>query len=366
MAENDLDRNLAASPYKLHKARERGQVAKSPDVAGAVVFTAAMAFLMTEGWSVWREEFRLDRAILAAAGQIDAGPEAVWPMIVQLWRSALLLGAPFFAMLMIAAILGNILQTGPVLSLHPVKPDWDRLNPVTGFKRIFSIRTLFVAGRACIKVIALAVVVYFALKELLPQFYMLSGLPPYALLHTVLDDVGSLGIKCAAMLAIIAVLDLLYMRHEFAKKMRMSRHEMKDEVKHRDGDPRIRARLRQLRREMLKRSRALRNTRNADVLITNPTHVAVALRYEKSEMVSPQLIAKGKGFLAAVMRQIAARHQIPVVQNPTLARALYSGMAIDQHVPPELYTQVARIIVWVFARREAARRRRRGPLASGA
>ena len=256
MAESDLDKNLAATPYKLEKAKGRGQVAKSPDVAGAVVFTVAMAFLMAQGWTVWRQQFGLDRAILGQLGLMAGSPGAIWPLIAQLFRSSLLLGAPFFAILMVAAIVGNVLQTGPVLSAHPIKPDWDRLNPATGFKRVFSMRTLFVAGRACLKLISLAVVVYFALRDLLPQFYQLSGLSPLGLMHTLIADVGSLGIECAAMLAFIALIDLLYTRHEFAKKMRMSRHEMKDEMKHRDGDPRIRARLRQLRKEMLKRSRA--------------------------------------------------------------------------------------------------------------
>lgn len=366
MAESDLDRTLEASPYKLQKARERGQVAKSPDFAGAVVFTAAMAYLLMEGWGVWREQFRLDRAILIQAGRIDGGAEAVWPLILNLVRSSLFLGAPFFALLMIAAIVGNMVQTGPVLSAEPVKPDLDRLNPVTGLKRIFSMRTLFMAGRAILKLLCLTAVVYFALKALLPQFYQLAAMPAWAIAHSLFDDVGSLGMKCAALLAFIALIDLLYMRYDFAKRMRMSRHDMKDEVKHRDGDPRIRARLRHLRREMLKRSKALANTRNADVLITNPTHVAVALRYVQDQMASPQLIAKGKGSMAATMRQIAARHQIPVVQSPTLARALYDGLPINHHVPPHLYTQVARIIVWVFARRDAARKRRGAAVAARA
>jgi flagellar biosynthetic protein FlhB len=358
MAESDLDRNLAATPYKLQKARERGQVAKSPDVAGAVVFGVAMVFLMAQGWAVWRNLFQLARAIFNQAGQIQENPAASWPLIVDLFGTSLLLGVPFFVTLVVAAILGNVLQTGPVLSVHPIKPDWDRLNPVAGFKRIFSMRTWFLAARALLKLVFLGIVVYSSMNSLLSQFYQLAWMPPIGQIHTLIDDIGSIGLKSAAILAFIALLDLLYTRYEFAKKMRMSRRDQKDEMKHRDGDPRIRARLRQLRREMLKRSRALSNTRTADVLITNPTHVAVALRYVKDQMTSPQLVAKGKGFMAVAMRRIAARHSIPVVQNPSLARALYAGLAIDHHVPPDLYTQVARIIVWVFARRDAARNRR--------
>jgi flagellar biosynthetic protein FlhB len=137
--------------------------------------------------------------------------------------------------------------------------------------------------------------------------------------------------------------------------MRMSRRDVKDEHKNREGDPRIRYRLRELRREALRRSVAARKTSTADVLLTNPTHVAVALRYVHGEMSSPQLVAKGAGVLAAGMRKIAARHRIPVVQNPPLARQLFRELEVDQHVPPELYSQVARILVWVFAMRDAQR-----------
>ena len=157
------------------------------------------------------------------------------------------------------------------------------------------------------------------------------------------------------MLALIALLDWMYTRHEFTSKMRMSQREMKDELEQGEGDPRVRTRLRELRHELRKRSVALSNTRRADVIVTNPRRIAVALRYAHGEMEAPRLVAKGRGFMAAAKRRIAARHRIPVVQSPALARALYRQLGIDQQVQPQLYMQVARIIVWVFARRDAVR-----------
>jgi flagellar biosynthetic protein FlhB len=171
-------------------------------------------------------------------------------------------------------------------------------------------------------------------------------------LRVLLDDSAGLGLKMALILGLIALVDLIYTRREFAKKMRMSKRDIKDEDKHRDGDPRVRARMRELRREMRKRSQSLRQTKNADVVLTNPTHVAVALRYVHGEMESPQVVAKGAGYLAAAMRQIAAQHAIPVVQSPALARRLYKDLDVNRHVPPTMFAEVARIIVWVFAMRE--------------
>jgi flagellar biosynthetic protein FlhB len=355
MSQSDLDRNQPATPYKLEKARERGQVAKSADVISAIVFTAAMVFLTSQGWATWREQFRFDQALLASAGRIELDMAVVAPLLAQVLQFTLLQAVPFFATLLVAAIFSNLIQTGPVLSLHPLKPDWNRLNPIAGFKRMFSLRMLFLALRALLKLAFLTAVAYAAIKALLPQFYRLAGLSPVGVVRTMLDDFSSLGLQLSAMLAFIALLDLLYSRREFAKTMRMSHRDMKDESKNREGDPRIRARLRELRRETLKRSLALRNTGSADVLITNPTHVAVALRYVHGEMTSPEMVAKGKGLMAAAMRQIAARHRIPVVQNPPLARALFAEMTIDQQVPTAHYAAVARIVVWVFAQRDARR-----------
>lgn len=355
MAEADLDRNEAATPYKLQKARERGQVSKSPDVVSATVFGVSMVFFAWYGWKTWLSLIQFARVLMMQAGRLDGSGAALWALVAHATLGGMSMLAPFFVTLLIAAVVANILQTGPVLSADPLKADWNRLNPATGFKRLFSLRTLFDAGRAVIKPLLLCLVTYHALKSLLPQFYHLSGLAPLSFVRTLVDDIVSLGLKIAMMLAVIALADLIYTRREFSKKMRMSRRDVKDEFRMREGDPRIRSRLRELRRETLKRSQSLRNTRDADVLITNPTHVAVALRYEHGKMQAPQMVAKGAGVFAAVMRSIAARHRVPIVQNPALARQLFLRLEVDQSVPPELYAQVARIIVWIFAMRKSGR-----------
>ena len=357
MAEQgDQDRNHAATPYKLEKARERGQAAKSSVAISTVVFTVAMVFLDAQGWETWQRQFVVDRNLFAGMAAFASNPNGLWPLLSSLLSQTMWMAAPFLFTLVIAAIVANLMQTGPMFSAEPIKPDWNRLNPVDGLKRIFSLRGLFVLLRSVLKLVSLTLVAYFSLKGLAPQFYRLSSLPPGELLHTLLQDFASLGLRMAVMLLMIAAIDLLHTRREFAKKMRMSRREVKDEVKNRDGDPRVRSRIRALRRELMKRTSTLRNTRNADVLITNPTHVAVALRYVHGEMSSPQLVAKGRGFMAAVMRGIAARHRIPVVPSPSLARQLYKELAVDQYVRPNLFAPVAKIIVWVFSKRDAARR----------
>ena len=355
MADQDLDRSETATPFKLEKARQQGQTARSTDVVSATVFVTTMAFVAWQGMDAVVALFRIARLALEDAAGIAASPAATRALAMHLLEQGARLALPFLCAIMLAAIVGTVAQTGVVFSTDPLKADFGRLNPVAGVKRVLSLRTLFDGARACAKLVVLLLVVWFALKSLAPQFYLVAMLPPDAFLRTLVGDVADLGLKMALALGLIAALDLLYTRREFAKKMRMSRRELKDEYKNREGDPRIRARLRELRREALKRSQALRNTRNADVLLTNPTHYAVALRYVHGEMDAPQLVAKGAGQVAARMRDIAYRHQIAIVRHPALARRLFRELDIDQALPSRFHAEVARIIVWVFAMRDARR-----------
>jgi flagellar biosynthetic protein FlhB len=353
MAEQDLDRNEQATPYKLQKAKEKGQVAKSNDVVSVIVFLIAVVFLYWRGLDGLRSLFQFDAALIAKVGHMNGGGAELWGLIASIVQGAMLMMLPFFLALMLGGIVGNVIQTGPILSADPIQFDFSKLNPMNGIKRFFSMRSLFDAARVSLKLVLLTLVVYLSLKSLTSQFYKVAAFSPMHALTLLVDDVVSVGFKMALMLGLIALVDLVYSKREFAKKMRMSKRDVKDESKNRDGDPRIRSRLRELRREMLKRSLAAARTKDADVLITNPTHIAIALKYEHGKMESPQLLAKGAGSLAAAMRKIAARHQIPVVQNRSLARRLFHDVDFDQHVPPHLYKDVARIMIWILAMRKA-------------
>lgn len=356
--EADLDRSEAATPHKLSEARKRGQVPKSADLVSAIVFTSAAAYLYAQGRATFDELLHLDRHLLvlsAGGSRNPTTPWWLWDLVEHSVRSAAFLLLPSLATIVMAAILANLAQTGPVLSLHPVKPDWQRINPRTGLRRVFSPRTLFDGMRALIKLAVLVTVIYHAVLALAPQFSQITGLTPLAHTRVLLSDLMSVAMKIALALCLIALFDLGYTRREYTKNMRMSRRELKDEFKNREGDPRIRSRLRELRREMLKRSLSVRRTAQADVVITNPTHVAVALRYSHGQMGAPVVLSKGVGGVAAVMRLIAVRHHIPVVRSPVLARALHAGTNVDHQIPQEFFADTARIMVWVLAMRASRR-----------
>lgn len=347
----DLDRNEAATPFKLKKAHDQGQAARSADCAPALVFGVAMVFLAWQGAQGAEALLRTCRGALAAVAGAGWSEALLRELALRMLVDAAGVLLPFMLVLVAAAAAGNWLQTGFMLSFEPLKADFQRINPAAGLKRVFSLRTLFDGARACVKLAVLALAAWLALEALLPQFFAVAALSPAAFLRLLIEDTGALGLKMALALGLVAAIDVAYTRREFSKKMRMSRRELKDEFRNREGDPRIRARLRELRREMLKRSMALRNTRDADVVVTNPTHYAIALRYVHGEMAAPRLVAKGAGQLAAAMREIAWRHRVTIVQNPPLARALFRTLAIDEEVPASFHAEVARIIVWVFAMR---------------
>jgi flagellar biosynthesis protein FlhB len=352
--EQDLDKNAEATPYKLEKAKDKGQVAKSAEVVSFTVFAVAVVYGSWLGVDKILSQFRFDLALLGQALAMPPSESGTWYLVEQMLLSTAMIVAPFLAVLMVAAVLANVVQTGMVLSFEPLKMDLQRINPVSGLKRVMSMRTLFDALRAVIKLVALTVVAYTVLRGMADEhFHSIGALTAPGFLKLMVSDIASLCFKLLLALLAIAALDLLYTRYEFGKKMRMSQRELKDEHKNREGDPRIKARMRELREERLQRSKALRNTQGADVLITNPTHVAIALKYEHGAMHSPLMLAKGKEKLAAAMRDVAYQHQIPIVHSPALARRLFAEMAVDQHVPPDLYAPVARIIVWIFAMRDA-------------
>ncbi len=352
MSEQDLDRNEEATPYKLQKAREKGQVAKSSDAVSVIVFLVALVFLYWRGLDGLRHLFQVDLALIGQLGRSEMGSAGLWFLLQQIVQGGVMMLLPFLLAIMLAAIIANMMQTGPIFSFDPISMDFTRLNPMNGIKKVFSMRSLFDAARICLKLVLLTLVTYLALKSLTSQFFKIAAFSPLQAMTMLVDDVVSIGFKMALMLIILAAVDVIYTQREFAKKMRMSKRDVKDESKNRDGDPRIRSRLRELRREMLKRSLAAAKTKEADVVITNPTHIAVALRYEHGKMDSPLLLAKGAGSLAAAMRKIAARHAIPVVQNRSLARRIFHDVDFDQHIPTHLFADVARIMIWVLAMRK--------------
>lgn len=351
MAEQEQNRSESATPHKLREAQKRGQTAKSQEATFAAILAALIAALFAVGASIAHVQLMLAGSLFGQAGRSDWQVSSVMAWLGDVLRASLQGIVPLFIVVAVAAILANLAQVGAIFSADPVTPDFQRLNPAAGFKKLFSMRVVYEAFKSVAKLAVIATVLGLALRQLLPHLMSLIHVHPRAVAGQVMGEVGPLLFKLLLALTVLALIDMVYTRRDFAKKMRMSRREVSDEHKQREGDPRIRSRLRQIRMELLKQTRSLGQVPNADVLLTNPTHVAVAISYKHGTMPAPTLLAKGAGELAARMRETARRHHIPVVENRALARALYKRIGPDQYVPEDLYPAVAKILIWVYALR---------------
>jgi flagellar biosynthetic protein FlhB len=353
MADDSQDKSQAATAHKLREARKRGQVAKSVELNYAAILAATVGICFAAGPSIAQRILRVARGAFALDAGTAWGSDDVAIWLTRLLTDAIGAISPLLLALVCVAIAANLGQVGGVFSAVPVTPDFKRLDPAAGLQRLFSMRVLYEALRSLLKLSLLGAVAWGAVRHAMPDLFKLSYIDAHGHAALVLGGVGPLLFKLMLAVLLIALVDLVYSRWDFAKKMRMSHRDITDEHKQREGDPRIRSRLRQLRTEMLKQARAARNLPEADVLITNPTHIAVALSYRHGEMPAPKLLCKASGKMALKMREAARIHHIPVVENRPLARALFKRIGTDEYLPEDLFPQVARILLWVYAMRRA-------------
>lgn len=352
MAEQDQSRTEQATPHKLEEARKHGQVAKSLDVNSVTMLAAVTAVLMATGTALWKRLMDLESALFASAA---VAGESVQPLAIgaEMLGATVQLLAPLLGMALIAAIAANLFQTGPMLSWAALKPKWERLNPINGFKRVFNKRLLFEAVKSVIKLCILGWITFAFLRSragTVPGFWASDGMSQA---QWMVGNAFNLMLRLLAALLLIGLLDLFYVRMQFRKQMMMSRRELKEETKRREGDPQVRARIRELQRENLKQAASLSRVGEADVLITNPSHVAIALRYVRHQMLAPEVVAKGRDDWALKMKQVARERGIPMYERRSLARTLLKRSAIGAPIPQECFLDVARI----YADVDASRRR---------
>lgn len=356
MSQGDQDKTEQPTPYRLEEARKKGEVAKSADVTGAAVMMAVAATLALTAGGIAVALAGATRRMIELAGNAPDLNGAFVGWLSNTYAPAWQALVPVVLALVVVGVAANMAQTGPMFTTHPLKPDFNRLNPAQTVKRIFSLRTLWELGKLVVKsLLLMAVCALFVWKARALAEAVATTLPP-RLGSLVLSAFVKTSLYVLLVLGLVALADLLFTRREFTRRMRMSRRELKDEVKRRDGDPTVKSKQKQQIRDLLKKTRALGRVQEADVVITNPTHVAVALHYRPGRMLAPVVLAKGAGFLSQRIRRLATRHSVPIVRVPELARALYRECEIDGAVPELRYAQLAPVYrqIWRAQRGAAA------------
>ncbi len=344
----DMNKNEEATPHKLIEARRKGQVSKSQELSSffstmgmLVTFIAIMGSSLsyiTHHTAWW----------LKNADVMSQDNSVLWKNLLVYLQGLSFIVLPIILTGVILSIVATLVHIGPLLTFYPLKPDFKKLNPITGLKKIFALKSLVDVVRMLLKITAFISVAYMVLRSGFSKVLSSNVSSIYYLLQLWASTLVTLIFAMLAVFLLFAVFDLWYSKREFAKQMRMSIKDIKDEHKNQDGNPEVKGKRKEAQKELLSKSTSINHVKDSDVIVTNPTHVAIALMYRPMSMALPVVVAKGQGLFASSIRNEAKKHGIPIVRKPELARALLKSIKIGNPIDKEQQTQVADVYRWVI------------------
>ncbi|MCL4230619.1 MAG: flagellar biosynthesis protein FlhB [Dehalococcoidia bacterium] len=346
------ERTEAPTPKRLREARQKGNVSKSQELVSAGVLLAAVLVLRALGPGLWDGLAGVMRDGLANPGSEELTTGSVFAMYRDAGLRTLLLLAPLLGLLAAAGVAFNIAQTGLLLSSSGIQPKLSRINPGAGLKRLLSKDGLVNLVKALAKASAVAVVVWLTMASRLAEVASLGQLPIPEATGRLARLAFDVAIRAAVVLFLLAIADYAWQRRRHLQDLRMTREELKQEFRETEGDPQIKAAIRRRRQALL--NRMIAAVPKADVVVTNPTHYAVALKYDPVTMGAPVVVAKGERLLAQRIKEVARQAGVPVLEEPPLARALYAAVPVGQHIPAHLFHAVAEVLAWVYSLRAKA------------
>ena len=340
-----------ATAKKLSDARSEGQVCKSRELDQAATLVAlflVLKIMVSYMGSNFLQIFHdIYDKIPQTVSERDFHAVTVMAYFQQAVLTSIKLAGPFFAAGFVVAFLINLVQVKWKVSTKPLKPKPDKFNPINGFKRMFSKDSLFELVKSIAKIALIAIIAYITLKSHMAEIFLLYNIT----LQQAIAEIGTLvidvGFRISLVYCIIGAVDYLYQRHKFNEDMKMTKQEVRDEMKNTEGDPQIKGKQRQRMQEASRR-RMMQDVPKADVVITNPTHYAVALKYDAGTGTAPVLVAKGADLVAQRIKEIAKDNHVEIVENKPLARMIYANVEIGREIPPELYQAVAEILAAVY------------------
>jgi len=348
VAEDRYDeRTEAATPRRREEARERGHVARSADLSSAVILLAAVLALQFFGRGLADRLFGATAGILEHLADIDGTRENMVLHFGGACLAALLGFLPILLFILVAAVGINVAQVGFLFVTEPLAPNLDRIDPIAGFGRMFSIRSVARMTTGLLKVGAVGLVVFLTIWAERARLVSLSG---HAFEEIVKYGTGmmlTLGLRAVLVLLVLAILEYGYQKWQYERDLRMSKQEVREEMKRFEGDPKIKERRRAIQRQ-LAMQRMMQKVPKATVVITNPTHLAIAIEYRKEEMEAPVVVAKGAEGLARRIRELALEHGVPIIERKELAQAIYKSVEVGQSIPVELYQAVAEVLAYVY------------------
>ncbi len=345
--EDDASKTEEPSSRKLGKAREKGQVALSMEVKNWFILLG-MAFSVA-----FLAPWVMDRIRMTAMPfihqphAIGMDFESLHSVFAEVAFSVFITLLPLFGMMMLLALIATLVQAGLIWAPSKIKFDIKKISPISGAKRLISIKQFVEFLKGIIKILIVGLIAFGLAVPMLDDIMLIPDIEFVITLQRLRKIALWLVIGTVLVMTAIGALDYLFQRRQFMKEMRMTKQEVKDEFKQTEGDPQVKARIRGLRMQRA-RQRMMAAVPDADVVVTNPTHFSVALKYKMEQMTAPKLVAKGVDDLARRIRDVAEEHDVPIIENPPLARALYASVELDEEVPPEHYKAVAEVIGYVM------------------
>lgn len=345
MANYADDKTEPATPRRRQEARTKGQVARSQDLPAALLLFVGLWALELFGPRMWQGLILVVRAGLDSDTPVHMSD--LWALSGAMMREVAWKLLPLLFVLFLVVALSMFIQVGPLLTLHPLQPSLTKINPLAGIQRLFSMRSVMHAVISVLKLLVVVLVAYLSIWSQLPAILYAFTLDYMSVFHLGTATVFSLGLRIAGALLVLAIIDLVWQRYRHERDLRMTKEEVKDELRSMEGDPKMKARRRQVQFQ-LALQRLKKDVPKADVIVTNPTHLAVAIHYDVESMPAPKVIAKGQDYMALRIRQIAAEHGIPIVERRPLARALYETVEVGHYIPEKFYRAIAEILAYIY------------------
>jgi flagellar biosynthetic protein FlhB len=348
MAEESFEeRTEAPTPKRRTDARQKGNVAKSTEVNSVLVLLAGVILLRIFGESMFREIEGMFRFFY----QFLADPHLSSETAVMFAHRAVRVIArtilPVVLGILVVGVAANLFQIGFLFTLQPLQPKLEKINPISGMQRMFALRSLMELAKNLLKLSIIGFVAYVTIKGEFDTMLVLGGSSVGGIWLFLLQVGFKIVVRIALVLIILSILDYAYQKYEHEKKLKMTRQEVKEERKQMEGDPKVKGRIRSLQREMARR-RMVQEVPQATVVVTNPTFIAIAIRYEPDEMEAPVVLAKGKRVIAEKIKQIAMENKVPIVEDKPLARTMYDRVEIGEAIPYEFFTAVAEVLAYVY------------------
>jgi flagellar biosynthetic protein FlhB len=336
-----------ASPKRREEARKKGEVARSREVVSVSVLATGMIFLYFGSEKLASRMGAMIRDAFLSIPWTASSDFNLFSFLNKVTLGSLMSVVPIMVAIVVVAILANFLQVGAVWSVEPLAPKASKINPVDGAKRIFSKRAFVELAKSLAKIIIVGWAAFSVLDEEIGRLGQLMYQENVQIMRYLGETSFKVMTRSCYIIAVLALLDYLYQRWEFEQNIKMTKQEVKEEFKQTEGDPLVKARIRSIQREMARR-RMMEEVKKADVIITNPTHISVALRYDVATMTAPKVVAKGAEKLAFRIREVAQAHRVPLVENKGLAQNLYKSVDIGREIPSELYRAVAEVLAYVY------------------